>query len=117
VLYLYGVDVMAKCRQQIDQGGRQVLIQLDLHATSGITGNGRYSSAEAAAKGTPEHGPLKHFQAIEVPFDRPRSPRQSQCGLDRLIVKRRGIRFSTGIAAKKIILSALSLSLALSLAI
>jgi hypothetical protein len=50
VLYLYGVDVIAKCRQQIDQGGRQVFIQLDLDATSGIAGNGRSSSAEAAPK-------------------------------------------------------------------
>jgi len=38
VLHLYGVDVMAKRRQQIDQGGQQVLIQLDLHATSGTAG-------------------------------------------------------------------------------
>ncbi len=48
-LVLNRVGLMAERCEDAHQRGRQVFIQLDLHAATGTGGNGRSSSAEEAA--------------------------------------------------------------------
>ena len=48
----YIFHVMTERPERLEQGLREVLIQLDLHAAAGIGGTGMSSSADTAAKAT-----------------------------------------------------------------